>query len=199
MRDFDIRAALLRELAQLHADESDTLIVQEMGVWSGTARVDIAVINGELSGFELKSDRDTLTRLPKQAEIYSRVFDRMTLVVGNKLADRAVSLIPTWWGVVRASVDDRGSIHLQNMRDGARNVSYDPYLVAQLLWKIEALKLLDQHGLINGWRTRPIRDIHERLAKELSFDVLSCHVRSILKSRDNWLGNPIGNQGQMTI
>ncbi len=61
-----------------HECDHDTKVVQEMGVWNGTVRIDIAVINGELGGFELKSDSDNLLRLPAQAELYSRVFDRMT-------------------------------------------------------------------------------------------------------------------------
>ena len=64
MRDRDVRQALLAHLAELHAGDPDTRIVEEMGVWCGTARIDVAVVNGELCGFELKSERDTLERLP---------------------------------------------------------------------------------------------------------------------------------------
>jgi hypothetical protein len=70
MRDRDVREAVLERLAAEHAGDADTHIVQEMGVWSGVARIDIAVINGELCGYELKSDRDTLERLPRQMEYY---------------------------------------------------------------------------------------------------------------------------------
>ena len=76
MRDLDARTAIRRQLHAAHSADPDTRIVEEMGIWSGSVRIDIAVINGELSGFELKSDRDTLERLPNQADLYSRVFDR---------------------------------------------------------------------------------------------------------------------------
>ena len=78
MRDSDVRKAVLATLDQKHAGDHNTRIVEEMGVWAGSVRIDIAVINGELCGFELKSDRDTLARLPTQADIYSRVFDRIS-------------------------------------------------------------------------------------------------------------------------
>ena len=55
-----------------------------MGVWSGTVRIDVAVLNGEMCGYEIKSDRDTLERLPFQIEIYSKEFDKLTLVVGRR-------------------------------------------------------------------------------------------------------------------
>ncbi|WP_197480754.1 sce7726 family protein [Rhodococcus sp. EPR-157] len=64
--------------------------------------MDVAVVNGALSGFELKSARDTLRRLPKQIEIYSRVLDHAVLVVADNHLDSAMSLVPDWWGVVSA-------------------------------------------------------------------------------------------------
>ena len=69
MRDIDVRQAVKSYLKALHEDDPATRIVEEMGIWAGSVRIDIAVINGELSGFELKSDSDTLQRLPLQADI----------------------------------------------------------------------------------------------------------------------------------
>ena len=79
MRDLDVRTAVRAQLVAAHADDDNTRIVEEMGIWSGSVRVDVAVINGELAGWELKSARDNLRRLPQQAELYSQVFDRMTI------------------------------------------------------------------------------------------------------------------------
>src|SRR4051812_15627734 len=89
MRDSDVRKALKERLHTQHVDDPHTVILEEMGVWSGSVRIDVAVINGELNGYELKSDRDTLERLPLQADIYSRVFDRLELVVGQRHATKA--------------------------------------------------------------------------------------------------------------
>src|SRR4029077_13805561 len=62
---------------------------------------DVAVVNGALDGFELKSDRDRLDRLARQSEIYGAVFDRMTLVVGPRHERQAARMIPDWWGLER--------------------------------------------------------------------------------------------------
>ena len=56
MRDIDVRRAVRKKLGEQYAHDPDTRIVEEMGIWSGTVRIDIAIINGELNGFELKSD-----------------------------------------------------------------------------------------------------------------------------------------------
>src|SRR5262245_6458552 len=100
MRDSDVRAATKRMLASLHAGDPFTRIVEEMGVWSGSVRIDVAVINGELHGYELKSERDTLERLPAQAGLYSQVFDRVTLVTADRHLKIAKKTIPRWWGVI---------------------------------------------------------------------------------------------------
>ncbi len=186
MRDRDVRMALRAMLAAEYAHDPNTKIIEEMGIWSGSVRIDVAVINGELIGYELKSDRDTLQRLPIQAQLYSRVFDRVTLVVGSRHAEDAITRIPAWWGITIAKQADTG-IALLSERGPQKNPDPDPYLVAQLLWKEEALSVLDQFGLAVGWRHSRVKDIHRRLASQLPFAVLADQVRTILKKRADWL------------
>ena len=69
--DHQIRTALRRHLLQQHIDNHDTLILDELGVRHGTARIDIVVINGVMHGYEIKSDRDTLNRLPEKIRLSS--------------------------------------------------------------------------------------------------------------------------------
>src|SRR5215212_6095693 len=98
MKDFDIRIALKRTLLSRYAKNPSARIFDELGLRHGAARVDIAVISGLIHGFELKSDYDTLQRLPSQVKIYNSVLDRITLVVGQRYIDKATALIPEWWG-----------------------------------------------------------------------------------------------------
>lgn len=186
MRDADVRGALREQLAHTHASDPGTTIVEEMGVWSGSARIDLAVINGELCGYEIKSDRDTLERLPFQSIIYSYVFDRVVLVVGRKHAEKAVKIVPEWWGVTIAT-SRQNQISLEFDRGPDLNPAPDPEIIAQMLWKEEALSVLDRWGLARGWRSRRVKEIHHRLAHELPFDDLRCEVRSRLKERSGWL------------
>lgn len=198
MRDADVRSAVLQLLRNAHQDESTTRIVEEMGIWSGTVRIDIAVINGELSGVELKSDRDTLDRLPTQADLYSRVFDRMTLVVGAKHLEKALPMIPCWWGIVAATwQEDR--VDLNEVRPVNINPSHDPFLVAQLLWKEEAIGALDARGLAKGWKSKSAAAIHRRLADSLSIEELRLEVRTALKARAEWLRQPIADVCNMAV
>ena len=105
---------------------------------------------------------------------------------------------PNWWTVMQATEAD-GGIGLETIRGGSRNPMPDPYLVAELLWKDEALSILDELGLAKGWRAKRIKLIHQRLADELSFSDLSGRVRSSLKARDGWLGQRRSHEFDMPV
>ena len=84
-----LRATLRSRLASQHHKETDTVFIDELGVCQGSAKIDIAVVNGQLHGYEIKSDRDSLRRLSSQAVLYSKVFDRVTLVCGERHVSHA--------------------------------------------------------------------------------------------------------------
>jgi hypothetical protein len=182
MRDSDVRRAVKTWLWAEFAHDEDTRIVEEMGVWSGSVRIDIAVINGSLSGYELKSDRDTLERLPRQIALYGRIFDFLHLIVGKRHAEKAQRLVPEWWGI-KIAVEGAREVELIPYHPPSPNPSPDPYLIAELLDKEEAVRVLQAFGLDKGWRSKRIRLIHERLASELPIGDLKEQVRSVLKGR----------------
>ena len=182
MRDSDVRRATKTWLSAEYAHDQGTRIVEEMSVWSGSVRIDIAIINGSLSGSELKSDRDTLERLPHQVDLYSRVFDFLYLIVGKRHAEKAEKLLPDWWGV-KIAVNGNTDVELLSHREAKLNPCPDPYLIAELLSKEEAVAVLEAFGIEKGWRSKRIRLIHERLANELPLDELKAQVRAILKQR----------------
>lgn len=81
----------LRDLNQL----AGTLIVSEFLVKRSALRVDLLIgREGELTAFEVKSERDTLRRLEKQTVGYLRYFDRFVLVVHERHLVHARSIAP---------------------------------------------------------------------------------------------------------
>ncbi|HEX8363503.1 MAG TPA: sce7726 family protein, partial [Longimicrobium sp.] len=124
MRDHDIRQALHASELNAHREEPDTLVLDELGICQGDFRVDIAVVNGSLHGIEIKSDRDTLNRLPLQAEAYSRVFDTMCIVAGSTHISRIAAMVPDWW-TLRVAVGGPGGVTFKDVRHGANNQDVD--------------------------------------------------------------------------
>lgn len=186
MRDCDVRAALHAKVLAEHHGQLDTLVVDELALWYGTARVDIAVVNRRIHGFEIKSDRDTLDRLDGQARIYNTVLDRVTLVVGVKHVDHATAAAPLWWGIKLATQGPRRAVHFEELRAPKTNPSIDPVAVAALLWCEELEELLGTVGAVRGYKGKSRDILSRRAAATFALTDLRAAVRVRLKARGNW-------------
>jgi hypothetical protein len=142
----------------------------------------VAAVGNELSGFEIKSPADTLARWPNQRRVYSKVVDRAWLVATEKTL--AAARAPGWWGLIRI-VETKAQLGLRVIRHAQRNPSPDPYAIACLLWRDEAIRALDECRLARGVRTKPRAVAWRRLADRAPFDHLRAAVRAALKLRAN--------------
>lgn len=113
--DADIREILHKDLNSKY-NSDDALILDELVVCHGKARVDVAVINGSFTGYEIKSEKDTLDRLPNQIEAYNKVFDNMSIITGNNHTEEVKSMVPEWWGIFTASYDDTNCVNIKSVR-----------------------------------------------------------------------------------
>ncbi|WP_283807951.1 DUF2130 domain-containing protein [Bradyrhizobium macuxiense] len=75
-RDRDVRQALHRKVLKERHGDADTLVLDELGLRHGTCRVDIAVVNGYLHDYEIKSDADTLVAAKLRRSIPAGRFAR---------------------------------------------------------------------------------------------------------------------------
>lgn len=189
MRDRDIRGALWTLLDQEHKDDPDTLVLDELGICEGAARADVAVVNGALAAFEIKSDRDTLARLPAQIDAYRRVFDQVTIIVGGRYIERILDAVPVSWGIVQAA-QAATTVELTGVREPKTNTDVDPFSLSQLLWRDEALSLLEERNLAEGLRSKPRRVLWQAIADQLSSQEVGEAVRAQLKNRKGWRSDP---------
>lgn len=179
--DADIRPALRQHLLRRHRGEVDTVLVEELGILRGRVRVDLAVVNGSLHGFEIKSDRDSLKRLAAQIDLYSQVLDRATLVVGSRFAPLAPSLLPAWWGILKASPRPSG-LRFTTLRRSELNPQRNARVLVELLWSAQALELLEERGAAKGMRGKPRRVLWDRVCERFSIDEIAAAVRQRLKA-----------------
>jgi len=187
MKDQDIRSVLKAELLRKYAGDDNTLILDELGVRHGMARLDLVVVNHRLHGYEIKSDLDSLIRLPDQIKIFSSVTDRMTLVVGYRHAYRALEMVPDWWGVRLAEPNGAsGSVVLNNARAPRDNPCVDINAQVALLWRDEALAMLEEVGAANGVRSKSRAAIYQRLVEVSKSDFLPVRIRQQLRLRKAW-------------
>ena len=187
MKDQDIRAALKEEFARKYAGDDSTLVLDELGIRHGMARLDLVVVNHRLHGYEIKSDLDSLRRLPDQIKIFSSVVDRMTLVVGYRHAYNALEMVPDWWGVrLVEQKASNGAIVLRNARFPHDNPSVDINALVALLWREEALGILEEMGAADGVRSKGRAEVYQRLVEVSKPEYLHSKIRRQLRCRKGW-------------
>ena len=187
MNDRDIRAVLKAELMRRYAKDDNTLVLDELGIRHGAARIDLVVINHQLHGYEIKSDLDSLKRLPDQIKAYSSIMDRVTLVVGYRHAYDALRMVPEWWGVRLAEIKEQsGIVLLSDARPARDNPEVDLNEVVALLWRGEALAILEEMGAASGLCSKRRSEIYKRLVELSDPDSLRFRIRQQLKCREGW-------------
>ena len=179
-RDADIRNVLMASLKAKYSDKNNDLIVEEFGC--KTARADVAVINGVLHAYEIKSDSDSLDRLPSQIDAYQGVFEYVTLVCGHRLLERARIEVPKWWGLQKAELKN-GTVAIREIRAPKPNPSQSPLAVAKMLWKTEALAVLRKYGRKGATSRCTADEVWNIVAAHIPVAELTNEVRQAIKAR----------------
>jgi hypothetical protein len=186
MHEHDVRKLLFQsEIRRIAREKPETRVINEMVLLRGAARIDVAVINDALHGYEIKSALDNLQRLPEQQSCYAKVFERVTLVADESHVEHAVRLVPKCWGLIAVGMKD-GKPHANEIWPATRNHQLDRMALAQLLWRDEAIELMEYFGLATGMRSKPKKDLWKTLAKNLSVEELKAFVCYKLRNRKDW-------------
>ena len=175
----------MKSFQHQYKNDKDTLIIPELGLCQGDARVDIAVVNGVIHGYEIKSERDTLNRLSGQQDIYNKVLDYVTVVASSSHIPKIKKTVPKWWGISEAKYKN-DKLTIVDMRPCKKNTTVDPMALVQLLWRDEALSILKEHNFHRGVVSKPRKIIWERLVELLPLDELQDEIRQKIKARQHW-------------
>lgn len=181
-----IRKSVHQKLLRRYRNAPDTIVVDELGLHHGSCRADIAVINGRMIGYEIKSDKDDLTRLKRQIKLYDAVFDSIVVVIGPRRVSTISRRVPRHWGIIVALSETGGDITFKTKRRCRCNPRIDPLSVARLLWKSEALRLIERFDATFNASRLPRNDLYEYLVANVRPILLRREVRSCLKRRSNW-------------
>lgn len=186
MNDPQIREAFHRTVLREHHNSPTTLVVNELGLEHGACRADIAVINGHMIGYEIKSDVDSLKRLSLQVNTYNAVFDRSSVILTKRHLNEVMHIVPNWWGVILAEEISQGDTSFRYLRRPRKNVNTNNYSIAQLLWRDEAQEVLMKLG-IRGAQLRKSRAfLYKDIIELLTPSALRRTVREYLKKRQDW-------------
>jgi hypothetical protein len=156
--------------------------VYEFWVPRSNERADVVIIGTAMLGYEIKTDRDTLRRLPRQVEAYSRLFDRCTVILADRHLEAALAIVPEWWGVATI-LADRVPLSFRVVRSASPNRGVDPETLVRLLWRDEARSVLSALGADLDPRASRAA-MWQLLLNLLDLDGLREAVRKALLERD---------------
>jgi hypothetical protein len=186
----EIRFALKGRCLRNHRVKTDVLMVEELGLAHARSRIDLAVFNGYLHGYEIKSAADTLYRLPSQLNIYQAALQKLTLVVATRHLEATIALVPDWCGLIEVVENQNGKLSLEPRRRSRVNPSIDPFMFAHLLWRSEAQDLLRAQGVASSKLEAPRKDLYQMLANQLSLRDLTVAIKLAMMSRSKWRDHP---------
>lgn len=186
MNDVEIRQNFHRKKLRRQHAQKDTLVIDELGLNHGKCRADIAVVNGHLMGYEIKSNNDSLRRLKKQVRSYNAVFDKISIVVGDRYINSIQNYIPEWWGVIVSVKGPRGAVNFDTIREARTNKNINPISVARLLWRNEAKEILQQKKLPPQILRQPRAVLYKHLVNTLKISELRKFIKEYFKKRRNW-------------
>ena len=189
--DTEIRAALhAKRLCKLR-DSQDALIIDELGLSHAKVRVDIAVINGCVHGFEIKSSADTLNRLPSQLDIYSKCLSKLTIVCAPNHTFKVMRNTPNWCGILEADKGMRGGIHFRSIRRTGTNPHIELDQLAHLLWRSEARELLSRYDSVVKVERLSRKQLYTQLASFVTIKELVMSIRQFMLIRQDWRAPPV--------
>lgn len=140
-----IKAAVVDRLLRHHIND-DAVLISEMVLPNGLRRADLAVANGFLHAFEIKSDRDTLDRLDGQLEAYTAQFDKVTLVVATRFVESVLSKYPKHVEVWEA-LNDGARVRIKLRRRGECMPVRSAAILGGFLRKTELAIFLRSEGV----------------------------------------------------
>ena len=181
MNDPEIRTRL-----HAHFDKQGAPWVDEITL--GKRRVDmVALVDGVLTGIEIKSGADDLERLKGQLKAYRSRFRQLIVVIEEAHLESVVAAIPRWCGIWIAE-EAPGGVYLKTRGRGCRkpqpNKRGKVLMLARVLRKEElctALGLVDDESLRRG-------ELAERLVATLSVEEVEACVVEALRQRKRAVG-----------
>lgn len=111
---------------------------------AGQCKADVVVLNGTSTAYEIKSERDSLSRLRNQLESYRKVFAAVNVVISDVHLRDVLPVAPAGVGVLVLS----RRFTLQTEREAVNDPSRtSPLLILETLRASEAISVLQMMGI----------------------------------------------------
>lgn len=160
---------------RLEAQDPEYAIINELQFGDGKRRADLVELNITLNAFEIKSDVDTLNRLPSQVEDYLETFDKLTVVTTQKHLSNVKKICPIGVGIL--VVKQCGNVF--EIRKPKSYSRFKKYYLASLLQRSDLNRLLQSKNISNANKLLQQERL-QLISKIESVDVIKREVQKSL-------------------
>ena len=191
--EYFYKNTLLNKLLFLRHDYKTTSVLTELPI--GKAKADFIMINGRGEVYEIKTERDNLSRLNEQIGEYYKAFSLVNVVTYPENVERVIKLVPEYVGIIELTKHDA----IKTVR---RPKKFSDMLDAEVIFKIlrkhEYEKLLLENGFnlpavsqfayykecLNLMCLISVQKLQKQMLKELKKRVRIETVENCLKTQD---------------
>ena len=134
----------------------------------------IAIRDGKIIGFEIKSEQDSLRTLTEQLADYVKVFNRVYLVLAEKfIKSPELEVLSRNIGIIIIKKDHK----VKKRRKATSKTSLDKSALTTMLWRKDLEKLAPAQ------KNTDIEVLRNYVVKNCSTKIIQCQIIEALKSR----------------
>lgn len=165
-------------LAKERLNISDEITIFEFPI--NSSRLDVGRINGQSYVYEIKTEYDSLNKLSKQIEDYSKAFEYVYTIVHPKHIDKTLETVPQYCGIQTYTIED-GEFEFKKIRQATYSPCLDSY---------EQLKTLSSKDLETILKEEEVRNIpatknerYKMLIDVVSDEKVNEHFKWVIKNK----------------
>jgi hypothetical protein len=149
----------------------------------GECKADVSILNGTATVYEIKSERDSLSRLEKQIETYKKFYAKVYVIAGENHIEGVRSLVTADVGILKLSNRHQIST-VREAEDRPERTS--PLTILDSIRTDEAIRILVLVGELapDVPNTKMRAVLRERFSNLNSRDVHAAMVQVLKKTRD---------------
>lgn len=179
LKEQEVKIALINWLYTIGYLDNATLI-NEMVVANWARRADLAVANGKLHAFEIKSDFDSLKRLDGQLTTFSSRFDKVTVVCSPRFTSDIQKMVNSDIEIIEF-ISTNENVEFRIIQKGKQKLIKNKLTYCDFLLKTEIKTLLKEHEII--FSSICSRDELEELIEKLPLETIRNYVIDTIKNR----------------
>jgi hypothetical protein len=157
------------------------LFINEHQFLRGNRQADLIAISDNMTiGYEIKSEKDSLKRLAQQIKDYSKVFNRVYLVLAEKFIKRIeIKTLSKNIGIiiVKKNREKNESHEIKILRKATTRILLDKSAILSLLWRKDLEKLVPKKKYTEMY------DLKNYVFKKCSIKTIQKQIIISLKSR----------------